>query len=437
MKDSLGERKIHVPILTRVEGEGALNIVLARDSIQRVELNIYEPPRFFEAFLRGRSHDEVADITARICGICPIAYQMTAIQAIEDAWRIDVPESIYSLRRLMYLAEWIESHGLHIHLLHAPDFFGCDSGLELAKIDPTSVQRGLRLKKIGNEVLEILGGRAIHPISLAVGGFFRLPRREVLDSLVPQFEWGLQASVAMTRWIGGFQFPEFSSPTTYVALQSQQEYAIMSGYIAISDGSRVNISDYEKHFVEEHVPHSTALHAHRVGDPQPYQVGPLARVHLNFDRLSAKARQLAEELKWELPSYNPYHSIIARALELVHAFEEGLEILKTIDTKGSARSSYTMSEASGCSITEAPRGLIYHHYSLGADGNIQNAKIVPPTSQNQRQIENDLYQALPDLMKFPDSVVARKCETLIRNYDPCISCSTHFLKIRRTHLESE
>jgi coenzyme F420-reducing hydrogenase alpha subunit len=428
------ERKIHVPILTRVEGEGALNIVLSQSIIQRLELNIYEPPRFFEAFLNGRSHNEVADITARICGICPIAYQMTAIQAIESAWGIEVPEHIYRLRRLMYFAEWIESHGLHIHLLHAPDFFDCNSGLDLAKIHPMAVQRGLRLKKIGNQVLEVLGGRAIHPISLAVGGFYRLPRREELDALIPQFQWGLEASIEMTRWISGFSFPEFSSPTTYVALQNENEYAIMSGRVASSDRTHVTVGDYEKHFYEEHVPHSTALHSHRVGDARPYQVGPLARVHLNFDQLTATARRLASEVNWSLPTFNPYHSIIARAVELVHAFEEGLEILKSVDTNAKPRIGYTPSEASGCAITEAPRGLIYHRYELDESGNVKSAKIVPPTSQNQRQIEQDLYQALPALIAMSDEQVARRCETLIRNYDPCISCSTHFLKVRRTQV---
>lgn len=430
---SAAERKIHVPILTRVEGEGALNIVLSQDSIQRVELNIYEPPRFFEAFLKGRSHNEVADITARICGICPIAYQMTAIQAIETAWGINIPEHIYRLRRLMYFAEWIESHGLHIHLLHAPDFFGCASGLELAKRNPAAVQRGLRMKKIGNQVLELLGGRAIHPISLAVGGFYRLPRREDLDSLIPLFEWGLEAAIEMTLWIGTFSFPEFSSPTTYVALQNDREYAIMTGRVASSDGSYVSVEDYEKHFYEEHVSHSTALHAHRVGITTPYQVGPLARVHLNFDQLTVTARRLATDLNWSLPTYNPYHSIIARGLELVHAFEEGLEILKSVDVKAVSRLSYHPVAASGCAITEAPRGLIYHRYELDRSGNVERAKIVPPTSQNQRQIERDLYQALPALMALTDDEVARRCETLIRNYDPCISCATHFLKVRRTY----
>lgn len=436
MSDSSSKkRQIHVPILTRVEGEGALNIVLNQQSIERVELNIYEPPRFFEAFLRGRSHNEVADITARICGICPIAYQMTAVQAIEAAWGIEIPVSVQRLRRLMYLAEWIESHGLHIHLLHAPDFFGCDSGLELAKHNPQAVQRGLKVKKIGNHALEILGGRAIHPISLAVGGFYRLPRREELNVLIEDFQWGLQASIEIARWVGSFEFPDFHSPSTYVALQSPLEYAIMSGNIASSDGRFLATTDYEDAFYEEHVSHSTALHSRRKGSEEPYQVGPLARVHLNYDLLSPTAKRIEEEMKWSLPTFNPYHSIIARALELIQAFEEGLEIIKKFQPSSKPRQDYQPVEGRGCSITEAPRGLIYHRYDLGSDGAVKSAKIVPPTSQNQRQIEQDLYEALPKLLEFDDAHVARTCEKLIRNYDPCISCSTHFLKVRRIQKE--
>lgn len=430
--DSSGanSRQIKVPILTRVEGEGALKVVLSGNTIETVELNIYEPPRFFEAFLQGRSYGEVADITSRICGICPIAYQMTAVQAIESAWQVQIPEEIQRLRRLIYLAEWIESHALHIHLLHAPDFFGCSSGIELAKHDPAAVQRGLKIKKIGNHVLEILGGRAIHPINLAVGGFYRLPRLEEMQVLIPQFQWGLEAAIEMTRWIGSFKFPEFQSPTTYIALSHPDEYALMRGDLAASDGTVYPAKDYENIFTEEHVPHSTALHSHRSGDSQPYHVGPLARIHLNHTNLAPEAQRLIQQLNWSLPTYNPYHSILARAIELVHAFSEGLELLQEYRPSAVARQKYRIGSGSGCSSTEAPRGLIYHRYELSDEGLVEFAKIVPPTSQNQRQIELDLRTALPAMLSQSDQWIALNCEKIIRNYDPCISCSTHFLKVQ-------
>jgi sulfhydrogenase subunit alpha len=424
------ERRIHVPILTRVEGEGSLLVKIDGQVIRDVQLAIYEPPRLFEALLRGRPFDDVADFTARICGICPIAYQMTAVQALENAMEVSVSPEIRRLRRLMYCGEWIESHVLHIHLLHAPDFFGCDSGIDLARRFPNEVNRGLRMKKFGNRLLEVLGGRAIHPVNLAVGGYYRLPRREELSALVPDFEWGLQAAIETAKWVAQFPFPEFQVNYDYVAMSHPDEYAIIDGRVVCSDGMDIGIEEYEQYFVEEQVPHSTALQSHRMPGRQSYFVGPLARVNLNRQRLSPSAQRVADEIGWETPCLNPYKGIVARALEVVHAFEEGLDILRSYRPTGDARTKFEVCEGHGSSSTEAPRGLIYHRYHTGEDGKIIFTKIVPPTSQNQAQIESDLRQMLPDILGSDDAAIARQCEQLIRSYDPCISCSTHFLKLR-------
>lgn len=430
-------RRIQVPILTRVEGEGALLVRLEGDTIRDVQLKIYEPPRLFEALLRGRSFEDVADITARICGICPIAYQMTAVQALEQAFQIAIPAAIYRLRRLLYCGEWIESHVLHMHLLHAPDFFHCASGIELAKQFPEEVKRGLRMKKVGNQLLEVLGGRAIHPINVAVGGFYRVPRREELSALIPEFEACLQAAIDTARWVAAFPFPEFPPANAqlqatyeYVSLHHELEYPIISGDIACSDGQRLNIESYEDHFEESQVAHSTALHSLRLPHMQSYFVGPLARVHLNYDQLSPLTRKTAEEIGWQRPQHNPHYGIVARALEVIHAFDEALEILRTYEPPAEPRVAFDVGVGEGCAITEAPRGLIYHRYHLDHQGRVEFAKIVPPTSQNQAQIEADLRLLLPSLLQEDDQAIAGHCERLIRCYDPCISCSTHFLKLK-------
>jgi sulfhydrogenase subunit alpha len=424
------QRRIHVPILTRVEGEGSLLVKLEGDSIRDVQLAIYEPPRLFEALLRGRPFSDVADITARICGICPIAYQMTAVQALERAMHATVRPEIRALRRLMYCGEWIESHVLHIHLLQAPDFFGCDSGIELAKKFPDEVKRGLRMKKFGNRLLEILGGRAIHPVNLAVGGFYRLPSYDLMQSLIPDFEWSLQAALDTVRWIAKFPFPEFETPYDYVALSHPDEYAIIDGRVVCSDGLSIDCDDYEKHYQESQVRHSTALQSHRIPSGKPYFVGPLARINLNRAQLSPHALRIADEVGFATPCFNPYRGILARAIEVVHAFDEGLSLLKAYRAQGAARVAFDVQAGEGMSVTEAPRGLIYHRYEVDSEGKIELAKIVPPTSQNQAQIEADLRQLLPSIMSNPDPVVALECEKMVRNYDPCISCSTHFLKLR-------
>jgi coenzyme F420-reducing hydrogenase alpha subunit len=430
-------RSIRVPILTRVEGEGALNIRLRGTHIEQVELNIYEPPRFFEALLQGRPIEDVADITSRICGICPIAYQVTAVQALESILGIRIPEPIAALRRLVYCAEWIESHVLHIHLLHAPDFFDCHSAIELAKKFPDEVKRGLRLKQLGNRILEVLGGRAIHPINIAIGGFYRLPKPNELNALIPALQKALQDAIDAARWLGKLSFPDFTAPYQYVSLVASDRYPIESGQIAIAMDQTIAIELYETHFQEVQVPHSTALQSKRIlanGASTEYFVGPLARLYYNQERLGPQAKKLADELRFDARLCNPFQSILARAIEVVYAFEEALRIVEDLHAGSLAglapQVSYEPQAGFGVSATEAPRGLIFHRYQIDHSGHVELAKIVPPTSQNQARIEADLRVLLEQIHRDSDPSIALACERLVRCYDPCISCSTHFLKVK-------
>jgi coenzyme F420-reducing hydrogenase alpha subunit len=395
-----------------------------------VELNIFEPPRLFEALLRGRALEETPDITARICGICPVAYQMSAVHALEAALGVSITPEIRRLRRLLYCGEWIESHSLHVHLLHAPDFFGCASGIELAQRFPDEIRRGLRMKKHGNELLEVLGGRAIHPINVAVGGFFRAPRHEELTRLLPDLEWGRDAAIATARWVATFDFPDLEHDYDFVALHHADEYAMNEGRIVSTSGLDIAVSEYEQHFAEQQVPHSTALHSVRVGSQQPYFVGPLARLALNYGQLRPLARQLADELGLGRACGNPYRSISARAVEIVQAYDEAIEIVSEYSPPRPCRMEYLPRLASGCAATEAPRGTLYHRYAIDAEGRLTLAKIVPPTSQNQWQIERDLLGLVGNPVAADDARIAADCERAVRNYDPCISCSTHFLRVQ-------
>ena len=422
---------IQVPILTRVEGEGGVTIRLKDGQIDEVQLRIYEPPRLFEALLCGRPLEDVPDITARICGICPVAYQMSSVHALEDALQVKVTPQLRQLRRLLYCGEWIESHALHIHLLHAPDFFDAASGIELAQRFPREMKRGMQLKKYGNRLLEILGGRAIHPINVTVGGFYHLPSRQQMDELIPHFEKGVEEAVETTRWVAGFTFPEFNQSYEYVALSHPDEYAMNEGDIRSSSGMQISVRDYNSHFAEYQVPHSTALHS-LDKNQNSYLLGPLARVILNRSHLSDTAQRLADEVGFPADCLNPFRSIIARSLELVHAYEEALSIIKAYNPGASSRVTYERREGSGCAATEAPRGLLFHEYHVAADGTIASGRIVPPTSQNQKQIENDITEYLGQRLKASATRdgMAIDCERLVRTYDPCISCSTHFLKVK-------
>jgi coenzyme F420-reducing hydrogenase alpha subunit len=423
------ERRIKVETMTRVEGEGGLFVRLQGEAVKEVRLEIYEPPRLFEALLRGRPLEDAPDITARICGICPVAYQMSSVHAMEMALGVEITPEIRQLRRLLYCGEWIESHGLHMHLLHAPDFLGFESGLEMAKQFPDEVNRGLRLKKHGNQLVDVLGGRAIHPVNVCVGGFYRIPSRNEFQKLVPDFEWGLNAAIETTRWVAGFEYPELESDCEFVSLSHPDEYPMNAGVMKTSSGDEVEVSRYRDEFQEQQVPHSTALHALRKSTGRPYLLGPLSRVNLNREKLSPAARKLADDIGFEPECRNPHRAIIARGLELVHAYEEGLQILCGQHSTRQPRMAYDYQAGVGMSATEAPRGTLFHRYEIDAEGKIVEADIIPPTSQNQAQIEVDLKEWVQQVVADDDQEAARKCENLVRAYDPCISCSTHFLKV--------
>ena len=423
-------RSIRVENLTRVEGEGGLDIRLRDGRPHEVRLKIFEPPRFFEAMLRGRPGEEAPDITARICGICPVAYQMSSVHAIEAAWGIDPGPEIRRLRRLLYCAEWIESHALHVHLLHAPDFLGYPGSLEMSRDYPEQITRGLQIRKAGNALLDTIGGRAVHPINVAVGGFYKAPARDTMAAHVGQLEAVLPLAIETTRWVAGFDFPDFEPEYQTVCLVHPDEYPMNEGRIEASDGLSITSDEYESWYVERQVPHSTAMHAVRQDTGQTYLLGPLARLNRCREQLMPAARRLADEIGWQTPCRNPYRMIVARALEVVHAVEEAIEILRDYRQPRPARVDYHRRAADGTAATEAPRGLLYHRYELADDGRIEHANIVPPTSQNQSQIERDLAALLTAMSDPTDGEIAESCERLVRCFDPCISCSTHFLKVR-------
>ena len=421
-------RTIRTDYLARVEGEGAMSVRLRDGEVEHVELRIFEPPRFFEALLRGRSFLEAPDITARICGICPVAYQMSSVQAMEDACRVEIPEPIQALRRLLYCGEWIESHALHVYMLHAPDFLGYAGAVELARDAPAAVERGLALKKTGNELMSLVGGREIHPVNVRVGGFYRAPTPRELRRLVDPLERAREAALETVRWTAGFDFPERAVECALVALSRPGAYAIERGRVASDRGLDVAVAEYEEHFVEEHVERSNALHS-RTREGASYLCGPLARFALGGDRLSPLVLEAAREAGVESPCRDAFRSIVVRSLELVYACDEALRIVESYEEPEAPSVHVEPVPGVGHGATEAPRGLLYHRYRIDGEGTILDAKIVPPTSQNQLAIEEDLRSVVGRYAELPDDELRVLCEQAIRNYDPCISCATHFLDL--------
>lgn len=421
-------KTIKVDYLARVEGEGALYLKYAGDKVEDVRLKIFEPPRFFEALLRGRDYSEAPDITARICGICPVAYQMSAVHAMENALDLSIDPAVRELRRLLYCGEWIESHLLHIYMLHAPDFLGYPDVVHMARDYPQQVERGLQLKKAGNEIVALVGGREVHPINVRVGGFFKIPSPAELQRLCEQLKVAREQAIATVRWAATLDFPAYQRDYEFVALCHPSEYPFNEGRIVSNKGLNIGAAEFEAAFAEQQVAYSTALHS-RLKERGAYFVGPMARYNLNYPRLSPLTRQIAEELALQPPVLNPFKSIIVRSLEVLYAFDEAIRILENWQPPAQPFQQPKLKAASGYAATEAPRGLLYHRYQVNAGGEIVAAQIVPPTSQNQKTIEQDLAEVVPAFQALSDDQLRQRCEHAIRNYDPCISCSTHFIKI--------
>jgi coenzyme F420-reducing hydrogenase alpha subunit len=430
-------RTISVQALARVEGEGALTIKFHEGQVQAVELRIFEPPRFYEAFLRGRAAAEVPDITSRICGICPVAYQMASVHALEAIPQLVLSPELRALRRLLYCGEWIESHTLHIYMLHAPDFLGFESAIAMAQAGPAYaeiVRHALRIKKAGNAIVNLVGGREIHPINVRLGGFYRAPRRDEMAKLTEELKWARDAALETVRWSATLPFPDFEAEYEFVALRHPDEYPMNEGRLVSNRGLDISAEQYPEYFEEYQVAHSNALQSRRRGQAGAaagaYFVGPLARWNLNADKAPKMVREAAQALPIRFPSRNPYTNIVARSLEVLLALEEALRLISEYQPPQQPAAEYVPRAGIGHAITEAPRGIIYHRYETDAEGMIKAATIIPPTSQNQLQMESDLKKLAPKLADLPDEEARMNAEHLIRTYDPCISCATHFLKLK-------
>ncbi len=434
LTESSGDLAVDIAGLTRVEGEGSLRLKVRNGVVEQAHLEIFEAPRYFERLVVGRTPDEVIDIVARICGICPVAYQMTAVHAFEHGLGIEIDPAVRALRRLLYCGEWIESHALHVYLLHLPDFMGYPSALDMAHDHRAAVEAGLTLKRAGNQLVELIGGRAIHPVSVRVGGFSRSFRRTEIVALRETLTAALEIALQTVDLVAGLDTPEFERDGRLVALRHPDEYPMNEGRIVSSDGLDLALTDWRSEFAEQQVPWSNALQS-RGRDGRPYLLGPSSRITLAGDQLhpTAAAALTKTGLAGEI-ARNPYRSIVARAVELVDASAEALDIIEAYQPPAEAATRWRPGPCSAAWATEAPRGLIFHAYELDDQGLVAHAQIVPPTSQNQAAIEADLAAFAPRVLHLSHDEATLRIEQLVRSYDPCISCATHFLDLRVENL---
>lgn len=416
-----------VDYVSRVEGQGALDVALSRDGeVKDVRLRIFEPPKFFEAFLVGRGYEEVMELTSRICGICPVTHQITALRAVENAMGIEVSQQTRDLRKLFALSAIVQSHTLSMYFLSLPDLAGYESSLAMIKDHPEIVKRGLRIKKLANDLTDLIGGRAVHPVTAKVKAFTSMPDRSRINDIRRRLE-GIRADAAETvDLFAGLEIPRFKRRCEHVALSSRDGYAINEGRLRSTDGLEIKEDEYRRYFMEKQVPYSMAKHS--TVHSRSFMVGPLPRVNINFDRLSPAARAAAESGGFKVPTFNPFASHVARAIEVVHAVDECIDIIDRLPCR-EENGAVVPRAGEGFAVTEAPRGILYHSYAINRGGLVERADIVPPTAHNAKNVETDLWHFLPHIIDLPLREITLKCEMLIRAYDPCISCSVHFLRV--------
>ncbi len=425
--------KIEVHEITRVEGHGNISVRLDDGEITRLELQIVESPRFFEAFLRGRKYDEAARIACRICGICSVGHTTAGTKAIEAACGIVPSEQTVLLRKLILMGEEIQSHVLHLYFLAAPDFLGVGSVIPLARTMPDVVKRALRMKKLANDLCAVVGGRHIHPIAYQVGGFSHFPRPAELVDIRRQLE---EARPDLDATVGLFEqlrIPDVHRDTEYVSLKCAGEYAFYDGdIVSTRDAVPTPVAEYRRRVIEDVVAHSSAKHCRSPHSPS-YAVGALARFNNNHAQLHPQAKRAAERLGLKAICDNPYMNNAAQLVEVVHCVEEAITLCDRLLARGIEVEPLVPPQrfGRGAGAAEVPRGVLFHEYALDEKGHVADANLIIPTGQNLANIENDMRDVTANLIakKANRDEITQQLEMLVRAYDPCISCSTHFLEI--------
>ncbi len=431
--------KIQINHIGKMEGHSDFVAEILKGDVKSAKMMTTEGARLIEGILVGRNFYDAPIITSRICGICPVVHKLSSIKAIEIAFGIKPTAQTTKLRKLMLCAQMIHSHALHLFFLSLPDFFDITNDIDFAKQHPKETECAIKVREWALKIIEAIGGRAVHPIACEVGGFKVLPDQAVLNNLAGEYEAVLKNAISVVNMVTKIKLPKFNRPTTYMALTSPDEYAYYSGDIKIISrgGSQriIRAKNYTKNIKEIEDPYLAAKSAQL--DGEPFMVGALARLNINHDRLNPLAKGLLSGFKWKFPQYNPFYNITAQAIETFHFIEEAKKLLddlaKNINPEQSqadklhliADSNPLGRDIDGADATEAPRGTLYHYYAINKNGLIKDCQIITPTVSFLKNLESDIAAYIPNLMKLSEKKRSLKIRTLIRAYDPCISCATH------------
>lgn len=422
--------QIDVHHVTRVEGHGNIVVNVQKGQLEQCELQIIEAPRFFEAMLRGQPYDQASHLSSRICGICAVTHASASLRATEKALGVEPSEQTVLLRKLNLFGEMLDSHVLHIYMLVAPDLLGVGSVIPLAKSAPEVVLRALRMKKLAGDLCAAIGGRHTHPIAMTVGGFTNYATHEEMASLRDRLVAMRKDIDATVELFQGLALPDFIRETEYIALHDKNEYCLIDGEIASTDGGVWSLEEYRQVTNEHLVDHSTAKHTSH--QRSTYMVGALARFNLGYDQLHRKAKKVATELGLSPICTNPYMITVAQLVEVVHCAEEAIEAIDQLLKKGivcEELAPVKRLSGEGVGACEAPRGTLYHNYVI-ENGLIKEANCIIPTGQNLANIEADMRELVPQRLDRSEEEITLALEMLVRAYDPCISCSTHMLDVK-------
>lgn len=423
-----GERQVNVAYIARIEGQGQIEIRVSGGQIKEARFPVFEPPKFFESFLVGRHCSEVHELTSRICGICPVPHQITALRAVENALGIKISQQTRDLRRLLNYSSHIQSHILSIYILSLPDFLGHESIFTMTKDYAPVILRALKLKKLGNDITELIGGRAVHPVSALVKGFTNVPEKEQMKKIRERLVDAKKDALETIELVSTLKIPDLAVDSEHLSISQPDEYAMNEGRLKSTKGIDADESEYRDYIAESQVDYSWTKQSRVIGRDS-FLVGPLARVNINFDQLSYDTRRMAQKIDFKVPNFNPFASIIARALEVLNAIDDSIVIIDRLPLKEEDRS-FEVKAGRGYAITEAPRGILYHAYTLDEKGEVTKADIVTPTAENLKNVENDFLQLIPKITDLSEEEATLRCEMLVRAYDPCLSCSVHYIRVK-------
>jgi coenzyme F420-reducing hydrogenase alpha subunit len=421
----MSEKIINVDYIARVEGQGAINIEINKNGkITNLQFKIFEPPRFFESFLIGRKYDELMELTSRICGICPVAHQITALRAVENAMNIQISDQTRKLRKLIAISAHIQSNVLSMYFLSLPDLMGYESLIAMVKDHGNIVKRALNLKKLGNDITQIIGGRSVHPVTMLVGGFSSIPNKNKFETILKRLKDAKKDALKTFELFSNLRIPDFNRKCEHIAISDPKQYAINEGMLKSTEGLNIDEINYRNHVYEKQKPYSTALHSY-IKKRDSFMVGPLPRVNLNWKQMSDDAKNAVDSKGVKFPIFNPFNSHLARSIELIHDIDECIDIINGLTYIEKKPSSIVCKSGFGAAITEAPRGSLYHSYTFDNNGIVKKADIVPPTAHNAYNVEKDMLDFVQTILDSSLDEITLKCEMLIRAYDPCISCSSH------------